>query len=93
MCIRDSDHPFRVGRSEDRLQGSDDVVDLRLAGPGKTVDEFLDLHRRNGFHVLHAKPRQKVIDKARLVIRSAGVGDVYKRQSQTWSSGSFRMFV
>ena len=67
--------PFRIGRSKDRLQGSDDVVDLRLAGPGKTVDEFLDLHRRNGFHVLHAKPRKKVLDKARLVIRSAGVGD------------------
>src|SRR5699024_11273120 len=35
--------PFRIGRSKDRLQGSDDVVDLRLAGPSKTVDEFLDL--------------------------------------------------
>src|SRR5699024_6602605 len=36
--------PFRICRSKDRLQCPDDVVDLRLAGPGKTVDEFLNLH-------------------------------------------------
>ena len=69
------DHPFRVGRSEDRLQGSDDVVDLGLAGPRKAVDEFLDLRRADGLHVLHAELREKVLNEARLVIGAAGVGD------------------